>query len=243
MLRAVQNSLASLIYPQECRVCFDTVDDVADGVACGDCWDKTRIFTGTEMLCEKCGALLGEKAAVVPVRCHKCDDYHFDKAAAVGVYEKALAAAIIQLKNSAHIRSRLRSLIVRTAENRPEFFDVDLILPVPLSKQRAIERGYNQADLIAKEVGKAIRKPIDTASLVRQVNTRIHRVGMDQKARELTVKNAFEVLRPKLIAGKRILLVDDVLTSGATTSSCAKTLNKNGALGVKVFTLARAVMR
>jgi predicted amidophosphoribosyltransferase len=64
---------------------------------------------------------------------------------------------------------------------------------------------------------------------------------MDKKARELTVRNAFEVVRPKLINGKNIVLVDDVFTSGATASYCAKVLKKNGASRVNVFTLARAV--
>ena len=66
---------------------------------------------------------------------------------------------------------------------------------------------------------------------------------MDQKARELTIHNAFEVTRPKLITDKNVLLVDDVLTSGATASQAAKILKKNGATRVNVFTLARAVLR
>jgi ComF family protein len=242
MLRAVQNSLLSLIYPQECRVCSDSVDNIQNGVACEECWDKTRIFSGREMLCDKCGALLGDQAAIVPVRCLQCDDYHFEKSVATGVYENALAASIIELKNSPHLGHRIRTLIIGCAEKHPAIFSPDLIIPVPLSKQRKIERGFNQAELIAIEVGKITRKPVDNVSLTRHINTRIHRVGMDQKARELTVKNAFEVLRPKLIAAKNILLVDDVLTSGATTSSCAKTLKKNGAASVNVFTLARAVL-
>jgi predicted amidophosphoribosyltransferase len=65
---------------------------------------------------------------------------------------------------------------------------------------------------------------------------------MDQRARELTVVNAFEVTRPNLIKGKSILLVDDIFTSGATASSCAHVLKKSGAASVNVFTLARAVM-
>jgi predicted amidophosphoribosyltransferase len=65
---------------------------------------------------------------------------------------------------------------------------------------------------------------------------------MDQRARELTVQHAFEVVRPKLIDGRNLVLVDDVLTSGATASACAKVLKKNGASRVTVFTLARAVM-
>ena len=70
----------------------------------------------------------------------------------------------------------------------------------------------------------------------------MHRIAMDKKARELTVVNAFEVTRPNLIAGQRILLVDDIFTSGATASACAKVLKKNGAVEVNVFTLARAIL-
>jgi predicted amidophosphoribosyltransferase len=64
---------------------------------------------------------------------------------------------------------------------------------------------------------------------------------MDKKARELTVKNAFSVTRPKLVAGRKVLLIDDVFTSGSTTSHCAKVLKKSGAVRVDVLTLARAV--
>jgi ComF family protein len=117
----------------------------------------------------------------------------------------------------------------------------DLIIPVPLSKKRAVERGFNQAETIASQVSGLVGIPIDAASLIRKKHTPMHRAAMDKKAREMTVKNAFEVSRPKLIEGKSILLVDDILTSGATASYCAKALKKKGAAGVKVFTLARAV--
>ena len=98
MLKALNNSLLSLIYPQECRVCKSAVEAHGDGVACAVCWDATRIFNGSEMLCDKCGAFFGDEAAPIPVRCHKCDDHFYDKATAVGIYEKALAASIIDLK-------------------------------------------------------------------------------------------------------------------------------------------------
>ena len=242
MLKAVQNSLLSLIYPQQCRVCTNSIEDIGDGVSCSKCWADTRIFTGSEMLCDKCGSLLGEKAAAVPVRCLQCDDYQFVKAQSIGVYEKALAASIIQLKTSPHISRRLRSLIRAMVEKRLQHAVIDLIVPTPLSKLRKIERGYNQAELIADELSRITGIQVDNSSLARRIHTPIHRIGMDQKARELTVKNAFDVIRPKLIAGKNILLVDDVLTSGATGSSCAKELKKNGSGSVNIFTLARAVL-
>jgi len=241
MLEAIQNSLLSLIYPQECRVCGLQVESHNDGVACRECWAATRFFDGGEMLCDKCGAFFGDTAAPAPVFCRKCDDHYYDKATAGGIYEKALAAAIVNLKSVPAMPYRL-STIIAVATRSKAFGGIDLLVPIPLSRRRRLERGFNQAEIIANVISRSTAIPVDTHSLARKLHTPIHRIGMDQKARELTVKNAFEVLRPKLIYGKDILLVDDVLTSGATASACAKVLTKNGAGKVNVFTLARAVM-
>jgi ComF family protein len=116
----------------------------------------------------------------------------------------------------------------------------DLVLPVPLSTKRRAERGFNQAEFIASHIAKILHKTVDTRSLSRKVHTPMHRASMDRKAREQSVKNAFEVIRPKLIEKRSILLVDDILTSGATVSNCARSLKKAGAQRIEVFTLARA---
>ena len=242
MLKALKNSVLSIVYPQECRVCGLAVENFTDGIACSDCWTSTRIFTGSEMLCSKCGAFLNESGLQIEVFCHKCDELSFDKARAVGVYEKALAAIALNLKREPLIPERLHSKI-HTAVLRYNFSDSTLIVSVPLSKKRRLERGFNQAEVIAEIISKQSAIKIDRESLVRTQHTPIHRVAMDKKAREITVKNAFEVTRPKLMAGQNVLLVDDIFTSGATASACAKILKKNGAAVVNVLTLARAVMR
>ncbi|MBK8466771.1 MAG: ComF family protein [Chloracidobacterium sp.] len=242
MIAALRNSLFSLVYPQECRVCSAHVEDHSDGTACRECWTTTRLFDGTEMLCNKCGAFFGDKAAPVAVYCRQCDDHHYSKAVALGIYEKALAAAIVNLKTAPSLPSRLRSMI-RSSGTLRSLNEVDTIIPIPLSRLRRRERGFNQAEIIAGPVSAALCIPLDSHSLTRKLPTPIHRIGMDRKARELTVKNAFEVARPKLINGKNILLVDDVFTSGATASACARILKKHGADKISVFTLARAVMK
>lgn len=242
MLRAIQNSVLSIIYPQPCQVCSGMVEEVKNGNSCHQCWFETRIFAGREMLCDKCGALLGEQAAVSPVRCRQCDDYFFDKAFAIGVYEKALAAAVVELKNSPHLSAHVRSLIKTQFTKYTRTLEPDLIIPVPLSKIRSIERGFNQAEIIAAEVGRVMRVAVDSLSLTRTLHTPIHRGGMDKKARELTVVKGFSVTRPNLVKGREILLVDDVLTSGATSSACARALKRAGSGSVTVFTLARAVL-
>lgn len=116
----------------------------------------------------------------------------------------------------------------------------DAVVSVPLSTRRLRERGFNQAAVLGKVVARHTAIPLDEISLVRSTHTPMHRVGMDRKARAATVKNAFQVVRPKLVEGKNILLIDDVLTSGETASVCAGVLKKVGAVTVNVLTVARA---
>ncbi len=242
MLHALQNSLISLIYPQSCRVCDSIVESTDNGIACSACWSDTRLFNGNEMLCKKCGAFFNESGVTTELYCHKCDDHFFDTARAVGIYEKALAVSAVHLKNQPFAPVYLKNAL-RAAFDRSQFLSATLIIPVPLSRKRQSERGFNQAEVLASIISKHTSIKLDVASLTRVRHTPMHRVAMDKKARELTVVNAFEVPRPKLIAGQRILLVDDIFTSGATASACAKVLKKHGALEVNVLTLARAVLK
>lgn len=241
MIGNLRDSLLSVVFPVECSICGCEAETTANGPACSDCWSKTRLFSGNEMLCSKCGAFFRSEAAPKPVSCHQCDDHHYEKAVALGVYEKGLAAAIIRLKTTPILPNRVTEMI-GTALGRmhPKTFDV--IIPVPLSKQRHLERGFNQAEFIAREVSRKARVGVDAVTLARTVYTQMHRMGMDKRGRELAVQKAFVVERPNLVAGKNVLLVDDVFTSGATSSACARALKKAGAGEVYVFTLARAVM-
>src|SRR3954454_10946584 len=117
MLTAIADLLLSLAYPQECRACAALVESHSSGVACEACWASTKIFTGNEMLCEKCGAFFSDERAPVAVYCHKCDDHSYDKAIAAGVYEKALSASILSLKITPLVSPRLAALI-RTAAQK-----------------------------------------------------------------------------------------------------------------------------
>jgi ComF family protein len=238
MLRTLSDSVLSVLYPEECRVCGGEVESLSNGLACSNCWDSTKIFTDGETLCKKCGAFLFG-AGAKQTKCGKCEEQSFDVAVAVGLYEKALAASVLSLKRTPRLSVRAKSLLAHAVE-RISGRNADLILPIPLSPRRLHERGFNQAAIIGKVISSRLGIVIDEATLIRKVDTPMHRAGMDRKARGITVKNAFAVSRPKLIQGKNILLVDDVLTSGETVSSCAKVLKKNGAARVDVITLARA---
>jgi ComF family protein len=238
MLGRLPDSILSLIYPQECRICGGEVEFSEDGVACSDCWNETNIFNGNETLCIKCGAFLFGSISSGSAACRKCDEHFYDHAFAAGLYEKALAVSVLELKKTPHLIGRMKQLIVETLDRIPDP-DVDLIIPIPLSARRFRERGFNQAALIGKVVTRRMGVPIDESTLIRKVHTPMHRAGMDRKARAMTVANAFEVVRPKLVQQKNVLLVDDILTSGETASNCAKILKKSGAATVNVLTIAR----
>ena len=242
MLSKLFDSLLTLAYPQACQICAHSVEKSSDGVVCETCWKKTQIFTGKETLCHKCGRFLREAETDFQTFCHSCDEHFYDMARAVGLYESGLQASVLHLKNEPFVARRLQKLFI-SAFNHSGFYDAKLIIPVPLSKKRLLERGFNQAAILAAYLAKQINIKLDERSLARTVHTPMHRVGMDDKARQLTVKNAFEVKRPNLIKGKNILLVDDVFTSGATVSACAKALKKNGAGKVYVFTIARGALK
>jgi ComF family protein len=241
MLKAIPIALLSLLYPQRCKLCSALAETTGDGPICNSCWQKCRLFSGFETVCEKCGAFLSEAEPLYETFCRRCDDHHFDRARAVGVYSGAVASAVLHLKSEPFIPPRLRRQLL-VAYNDTFRGVSTLIVPVPLSARRHHERGFNQAAVIARELSRVSGLPLDEHSLVRTRHTPTHRVAMDRKARELSVKNAFSVLRPKLIEDNKILLVDDILTSGATLSNCAKALKKHGAARVDALTLARAVI-
>ncbi len=240
MLKVISDSIVSILYPQACGICKQSVENSADGAACRDCWEQTKIFSRRDILCYKCGVFLRESDHPTETFCRRCDNHFYDSAHAIGVYDKALASAVIHLKHVPSVAKTTRQYLIETFRSS-SFQDINLIIPVPLSKKRLLERGFNQAAVIARIVAKSSGVALDEHSLIRTSHTPMHRAAMDRKARELTVKNAFAVTRPNLIANKNILLIDDVFTSGSTASYCAKILKKNGASSVKVLTLARAV--
>lgn len=120
------------------------------------------------------------------------------------------------------------------------FGAADLVVPVPLTPKRHIERGYNQAALIGKEVASLLGLPF-SARVLKRVRWSEPMGHKSRRARVKEVEGAFEVARPDLVLGRRVILVDDVVTTGATASECARVLKACGATWVGVLSVARAV--
>lgn len=233
----------ALAYPQPCAACgVRGVEARRDWPACAACWAATRLFDGGETLCWKCGAPAGgdlpeEKRPWV--RCRRCDAEEFTAARACGLYEGALRAAVLGLKREPYVPPRLARML-RGAAARAPLDAATLVMPVPLHPSRERERGFNQAALLARSVAAPGALRVDEWSLARAGQGVRHRAGMDARARRESVEDSFAVARPRLVRGESVLLVDDVFTTGATASACARALFGAGAREVFVLTAARA---
>jgi ComF family protein len=168
-----------------------------------------------------------------------CGPLPFTAARACGVYSGALEASILFLKVTPHICPRLRRVIYRTWSEHRQALANEVVIPVPLHRVRKRQRGFNQATIVAELISREFNLRLDDRSLLRTKPTERHRAGMDATDRAQSVERAFEVVRPRLIAGASVLLVDDVYTTGSTICSATRSLIKAGARQVKVLTIAR----
>jgi len=174
----------------------------------------------------------------VSTTCEECitDEPSFEYARSYGIYKGALQEAIKQLKY--HYIKRL-SVPLSGLLLTLSLPDVDVVIPVPLHGRRLKERGFNQSALIAKHVSDTIKKPLLINSLVKTRDTQ-PQVGLTAEERKRNIKGAFSVYEPHRINGKRILLIDDVLTTGSTVRECSKVLKRSGARSIYVLTVARS---
>lgn len=133
-----------------------------------------------------------------------------------------------------------RALAERLAYNlQPYIKDIDSIIAVPISFKRYLERGYNQSVLIAKYIAKKLNKPFLKFVLIKiKNNQKQSELGMKQRSKN--VKNVYKILNKNIIFGKRILLIDDIYTTGATVNECSRILKQCGAQSVVVATIAKA---
>jgi ComF family protein len=239
----IYDAFLTLAYPHACTICGYSVEQRKFGVVCEACWNATKIFTGAETICWKCGVpAVVEAISFTPdeVRCRCCDLQSFTAARAIGLYEGALRESVLLLKRQPHVSQDLEALLVASAMRAP-VNTATRIIPVPLHGKKMKSRGFNQASILAQALSKSLGLPLDEVSLLRVSGSEKYRAGLDAKGRQDTVAGAFEVRHPRLVADENILLVDDVFTTGATVSACAEALTRAGAKTVSVLTIARAI--
>jgi ComF family protein len=193
-------------------------------------------------LCLCCGKPFN-KAAGENHYCGQClaRPFYFKQARAAVKYQEPIAKAVRQFKygNKMSGVSTFANLMHKYSQFY-QLLQMDTIIPVPLHKKRLQQRGFNQALVLARKFFPDKRRMIEPLAIERFVPT-IPQTGLSRTARQQNVKNAFQVRQPEKIADKKILLIDDVFTTGATVNECARILLGNGAREVHVLTLARAI--
>jgi ComF family protein len=160
----------------------------------------------------------------------------FDQVYSFGAYEGVLRKLIHVFKFEG-VRTLQRPLGAMLAQALPRESGFDAIVPMPLHWRRRWQRGFNQAELLAREIARKWNVPV--SALVRRRRATAPQAGLTSAQRRKNMQGAFEAKRGMSVKGMRILLIDDVLTTGATASACARTLKRAGAAQVTFLALAR----
>jgi len=165
----------------------------------------------------------------------------FDEAVAAGRYEGKLRELLLRFKlgRQRELSRLLAGLMISAIERRALLGGEEVVAAVPLHWWRSFRRGFNQSILLGRDIASHFRLPFLGGRLVRRRNT-ADQTGLMPAARARNVKGAFGVRHPAELSGKSVLLVDDILTTGATASECARALKRAGARKVKVAVVARA---
>jgi ComF family protein len=238
-----RDAIVSVFFPAGCRICETLLTRASRVPICDVC--LASFEAPLETRCEICGqglAWLTPKEGEPPV-CRACQQktYAFARARSYGLYDGPLVQAILLLKweriepLGAWFAQRLAELVRREAE----LLAVDVVVPVPLHRQRERERGYNQARLISKPLARKLDLP-HRAVLLTRTRPRPNKQVLSLEERWESVRGAFATRPGSQVDNQRVLLVDDVMTTGATLDACARALLDSGAKCVIGITVARA---
>ncbi len=247
-LSGAGDALVSVFFPAGCRLCERLLLRASTVPICKECLGSFPALGGAG--CERCGQPLakwslsgaGEAGSAEGLLCPECQTrtYGFDRARSYVLYKGAIVPAIMLLKfeRVEPLGGWFAERLVEVA--RREGISGDVVVPVPLHRQRERERGYNQADLIAKPLARKLGLPY-RAVLLTRTKPRPDKHILSLEERWDSVRGAFATRPGSKVDNLRVLLVDDVMTTGATLDACAKALRGAGAKSVIGLTVARAV--
>ena len=241
-LRDIGSGLVDLIFPPRCAACGIILGEKPISPFCETCRSDFELLCETP-LCQTCGTPYADRTAANHL-CGSCllSPPPFAASRSVAAYQGVLQHAIHRLKYGRDVT--LAKTLGQTMADFPyplfDIRDYEIIMPVPLHVRRLRERGFNQALLIARTIAKRHHLKLDYLSLAKIKDT-APQVAFGRRERESNVKGAFAVTDPKRVKGMRVVLIDDVLTTGSTTRECARVLNRSGATSVAVLTLCRTL--
>ncbi len=230
-------SIFNLILPPRCLICGKEVS--SDNSLCSECFSHINFISFP--FCQRCGKpfdiSMSNSDLLCPDCLHKRLPFRLCRSAVV--YDENSKKLILDFKFFDHLENKylLANWLLLAGK---DIFDngVDLIIPVPLHFSRLLKRKYNQSAVLCDALSKLTHIPANYKALKKVRHTR-PQVSCNGKQRLHNVRGAFEVVLPEMIKDKRIVLVDDVFTTGSTLKECAKILKKAGAKSVDTLTIAR----
>lgn len=233
-VRAVWHALLDFVYPAHCLLCRSPLGAGYIGI-CPSCRTGLEIIDGP--VCDRCGCPLGQDQ----VPCPNCSEkvFSFEKMRALAPFNPNVQRLVHMLKYEGRtLAGRVLGNDLGLALGRSGIMlEGSVIVPVPLHASRRRERGYNQSALIGRAVARVLCLPVD-AGVLRRVRLTQTQTALDLAGRAANVHGAFLVRRNTRVAGKTVLLVDDVITTGATANACADALMAAGAERVLVAAAA-----
>lgn len=230
------------VLPVECAACGRSLNTDPVPFFCRDCWRDIAPFR--RPACARCDQPFVSEAATSFTPDHHCQNCQehppaYQRAWTLFPYIPPLQNAICLFKYRGKV-ALVRPLADLMIAALPDNLEIDLIMPVPLHPTRLRAREFNQSLLLADQIAQHVNCLVSPANLVRSVATD-PQTTLSRQARLRNLRKAFAVRNSLEITDRRILLIDDVFTTGTTVNECAKTLKKAGAASVTVLTLARTV--
>lgn len=237
-IRELIRGLDRLVYPPDCLLCdarFDAVDSIS---ICGSC--RIEILREPHLTCPRCCGTIGPHTNLEG-GCPSCrgESFHFESAFRLGPYDGKLRDAILKAKQlpGEILAESLAALWAERDADRFRELRIDVLIPIPLHWWRRLERGYNQSAALAYGLASKLRLPVALHGL-RRIKATPKQYTQSATARRENVRGAFRANGKLSVKNMRVLLVDDVLTTGATASEAAKVLRAAGAAQVTVAVLA-----
>lgn len=232
MIRKAGKLFLDMLYPRRCPVCHDIAVPGGSRI-CNVCREKLKPITGPR--CFRCSKPLKREEQEYCKDCRKTR--LFDQGIGIFPYGSVLQESLFQLKygKRQEYGSFYGQIAAVYSREIIRHWGVEIIIPIPLHRKRMEKRGYNQAELIAEALGKTLCIPVDSRLMKRKVNTRPQK-ELDYRERKQNMKNAFFLKGENRY--RRILLVDDIYTTGSTIEAAAELLKRNGAENVFFLTIA-----
>jgi len=235
-------ALVDLFFPPLCPVCGLRLGDGRRDPLCGGCWESIEPIAAP--YCMVCGipfSAFGPRGE--HHRCEECRRHRpaFAYARSVARYGGVIREALHAFKfdRVTALERPLGALMAEVGRGMVSVGEITLVVPVPLHRSRQSERGFNQAELLARRLGRVWKIPVGHGILRRRVATR-PQTELNGRDRRRNVRNAFSVVKPAALRGQHVLLVDDIYTTGATCAEAARVLKRGGAAKVGILTVARA---